>query len=134
MNASATGAGGLPPPTVGNGSGNGAEVRLCLVCELPARGRSAYCSDNHRVRAFRLRQRQQLAFRPDALQAELHRRRQLAANTVYECECGERYIGQQRCDQCHRFCRAAGLGGRCPGCDEPVLVTELLGELAQARS
>jgi hypothetical protein len=115
-----------PARPVGNGSGNGAEPRRCLVCELPARGRSAYCSDAHRVRAFRLRHRPQLTLRPDVLRAELRRQGQLAAHTVYECECGERYLGQQRCDQCNRFCRAAGLGGRCSGCDEPVLIADLL--------
>jgi hypothetical protein len=121
-------------PPVGNGFGNGPVARRCLVCPRPARGRSAYCSDAHRVRAFRLRHRQVLDFQPDALQAELRRRGQLAAHTVYECqECGERFLGQQRCDQCCRFCRAAGLGGLCPGCDEPVLVSELLGQFAETR-
>ncbi len=113
---------------VGNGLGNGSSVRRCRVCELPAKGRSAYCSDAHRVQAFRLRHRQQLAFQPHALQADLRRRGRLAAHTVYECECGERYLGEQRCDQCNRFCRAAGLGGRCPGCDEPVLIADLLAD------
>lgn len=114
--------------------GNGAGPRRCLVCELPAKGRSAYCSDAHRVQAHRLRHRQQLGLRPDALQAELRRRRQLTAFTVYECDdCGERYLGVQRCEQCNRFCRVAGLGGHCPDCDELVLVTDLLGELAEAR-
>jgi hypothetical protein len=84
------------------------------------------------VQAHRLRHRQQFAFRPDALQADLRRRRQLTAFTVYACDhCGERYLGQQRCDQCNRFCRVAGLGGCCPGCDEPVLLTELLGGLVE---
>jgi hypothetical protein len=124
----------LPSLPVGNGSGNGTGLRRCLVCELPAQGRSAYCSDAHRVMAFRLRHRQELDLGPDALQAELCRRRQLVAHTVYVCDdCGERYLGQQSCDQCHRFCRAAGLGGLCPGCDQPVLVTDLLGDLAEAR-
>ena len=36
---------------VGNGCRNGAEPRRCLVCERPAKGRSAYCSDAHRVQA-----------------------------------------------------------------------------------
>ena len=118
----------------GNGSGNGAGPRRCLVCERPAKGRSAYCSDAHRVQAHRLRHRRQLAFRPDALQAELRRRRQLTAFTVYACDDrGERYLGEQRCDHCNRFCRVAGLGGRRPGCDGPVLLTELLGGLAEAQ-
>ena len=116
-----------------NGSGNGPGARRCLVCEQPARGRSAYCSDTHRVQAFRLRRRQQLTFQPDALQADLRRRRQLAAHTVYECECGERYLGHQRCDQCNRFCRAIGLGGCCPGCDELVLIADLLSDALEAR-
>ncbi len=42
--------------------------------------------------------------------------------------CEERFLGRQRCEGCNRFCRAVGLGGHCPGCDEPVLITDLLGE------
>ena len=109
-----------------NSSGNGEQARLCLVCDRPARGRSAYCSDAHRVKAFRLRHRQDLAPHQDAVRADLRRRGRLTAHTVYECECGERYLGQQQCDLCHRFCRAVGLGGRCPGCDEVVLIVDLL--------
>jgi len=78
------------------------------------------------VKAFRLRHRQDLAPDQGAVRTELRRRGQLAAHTVYECECGERYLGQQQCDVCHRFCRAVGLGGRCPGCDEVVLLVDLL--------
>ena len=115
--------------TVCNDSGNSPEARRCLICERPALGRSAYCSDTHRVAAFRLRHREELAPRADALRAELRRRGQLAAHTVYECEdCGDRFLGRQRCDGCSRFCRAVGLGGHCPGCDEPVLIIELLGK------
>ncbi len=69
-----------------NDSGNGLETRRCLICERPAQGRSAYCSDAHRVATFRLRRRQELAPRADGLRAELRRRGQLAAHTVYECE------------------------------------------------
>jgi hypothetical protein len=84
--------------TVCNSSGNGSEVRPCLVCPRPARGRSAYCSDAHRVQAFRLRHRQELSLQPHLLRSELRRRRQLAAHTVYECgACDERYLGIQRC-------------------------------------
>jgi hypothetical protein len=69
----------------------------------------------------------------DALQAELRRRR-LTAFTVYVCDdCGERHLGVQRYEQCNRFCRVAGLGGRCPGWDEPVLLTELLGGLGETQ-
>ena len=77
---------------------------------------------------------QRLAFRPDALQAELRRRRQPTAFTVYACDDrGERYLGEQRCDHGNRFCRVAGPGGRRPGCDGPVLLTELLGGLAEVQ-
>jgi len=86
MNASVADLDRRPSPPVGNGSGNGAGPRRCLVCERPAKGRSAYCSDAHRVQARRLRDRQQLAFRPDALQAELRRRRPLTAFTAYACD------------------------------------------------
>jgi hypothetical protein len=49
------------------------------------------------------------------------------AHTLYECPtCGERYLGERRCPECNRFCRALGLGGPCPHCDEPVLLAELL--------
>jgi hypothetical protein len=114
---------------VSNGSVTVPAPRRCLVCEEPAQGRSAYCSDTHRVKAFRLRHRQELDFQLDALQADLRRRHRLAAHTVYVCDdCDERYLGEQRCEGCNRFCRAAGLGGRCPGCDEPVLIADLLGD------
>jgi hypothetical protein len=44
---------------------------------------------------------------------------------VYECpSCGERQSGR-RCSECNVFCRRLGLGGRCPACDEVVLVGEL---------
>jgi predicted nucleic acid-binding Zn ribbon protein len=52
----------------------------------------------------------------------------VTARTVYECtDCTQRFVGQQRCPDCQRFCRKLGLGGACPGCDEPLLLTELLG-------
>ena len=68
-----------------NGSGNGPEARRCLICERPAQGRSMYCPDAHRVAAFRLQRRQELASRVDGRRAEFRRRGQLAAHTVYEC-------------------------------------------------
>jgi hypothetical protein len=49
------------------------------------------------------------------------------AHTVYECSvCGERTVGDRRCAQDNVFCQALGLGGRCGGCDEPILLVELL--------
>jgi hypothetical protein len=46
---------------------------------------------------------------------------------VYECPtCGARLLGEQRCPECHVFCRRVGPGGRCPHCDEPVAVVDLI--------
>jgi hypothetical protein len=59
----------------------------------------------------------------------LQRRKALVAHTVYECGgCGERFIGERRCDACGLFCRALGLGGLCTECDTPILLDDLLGE------
>jgi ribosomal protein L32 len=63
----------------------------------------------------------------DALRRDLQRRRTLVAHTLYECStCGERRLGERRCSDCGLFSHAVGLAGHCPGCDEPILVTELL--------
>jgi hypothetical protein len=46
---------------------------------------------------------------------------------VYECDnCGERAIGEQRCQTCNRWMRAIGIGGCCPNCDTAVAVNELV--------
>jgi hypothetical protein len=51
------------------------------------------------------------------------------ASIIYECSaCGDRRLGQQRCDGCNRFGRALGPGGLCPHCDEPVLLADLFPE------
>jgi DNA polymerase II large subunit len=47
--------------------------------------------------------------------------------TVYECDCGARAVGRQRCTECGTFMRRVGIGGACPHCDEPVAVVELVG-------
>ena len=47
--------------------------------------------------------------------------------TIYQCpECDQRYLGQQRCDDCGTFCRRIGPGGPCPHCDEPVAIKDLI--------
>jgi hypothetical protein len=62
------------------------------------------------------------------LREALRRRGALVAHTVYECPaCGERCVGERRCSTCNLFCRALGLGGVCQECDQPLLLTELLG-------
>lgn len=46
-------------------------------------------------------------------------------SVVYECPgCGERGL-ERRCPDCNMFCRRLGPGGRCPSCDDVVLVEEL---------
>jgi len=47
--------------------------------------------------------------------------------TVYICpSCDTRFLGEQRCPDCHTFARRLGPGGPCPHCDEPVAVNDLL--------
>lgn len=47
--------------------------------------------------------------------------------TVYECpECERRFLGEQRCAECNRFCRSLGPGGECPCCTEPVALADLI--------
>jgi hypothetical protein len=49
------------------------------------------------------------------------------AHTVYECSvCGERSVGDRRCQECHVFKRTLGLGGQCHECEQPILLAELL--------
>jgi hypothetical protein len=104
--------------------------RPCPVCTtaLPSR-RARYCSDACKQRAYRLRRLEPTAAASAALAAELKRRGEVIAHTLYECpECGERLLGERRCSDCNRFCRALGLGGPCPHCDQPVSIAELLGQ------
>jgi ribosomal protein L32 len=101
----------------------------CLVCGAPLRSaRADYCSAGCKQRAYRLRQVAPPADDAAARATDLKRRQRLVAQTIYECPtCGERYLGERRCPDCNRFCRALGLGGACPHCDQPILVAELLG-------
>jgi hypothetical protein len=80
------------------------------------------------MRAHRLRHRDEVeAIAVDALIAELRRRSQLVAACVYECpSCQERYLGERRCPTCNLFNRNLGLGGTCSGCDQPVVLAELI--------
>lgn len=90
--------------------------------------RATFCSVACKQRAFRLR-RQQPAF-PEVtvIRQQLKRQRLLVAHTVYECPgCQERLLGEGRCPACQLFCRALGLGGHCPECDQPILLSDLFG-------
>jgi hypothetical protein len=103
--------------------------RSCPVCQATLTSvRARYCSDACKQRAYRLRQPDSTPVDLDALTADLRRRSDLVARTVYECPaCEARFLGEQRCPDCHVFCRRLGLGGPCPHCDDPVTLAELLG-------
>ena len=103
--------------------------RSCPVCQTPiTSARARYCSDAGKQRAYRLRQPDTTPVDLAALTADLRSRQALAARTVYECPtCEARFLGEQRCPDCHVFCRRLGLGGLCPHCDDPVTLAELLG-------
>jgi hypothetical protein len=115
------------------GSRYGSAMRLpapgCPVCgtRLPS-ARAQYCSPGCKQRAYRLRHGAAAGGEPTARDIALQHRQRRAAQTIYECPiCEERYLGERRCPDCNRFCRALGLGGACPHCDQPILVAELLG-------
>jgi len=103
--------------------------RSCPVCQASiSSARARYCSDACKQRAYRLRQTDGTPLDLDALTADLRSRHALVAQTVYECPaCETRLLGQQRCTDCHVFCRRLGPGGLCPHCDDPVTLAELLG-------
>ena len=101
----------------------------CLMCggQRPST-RAWYCTRACQQRSYRLRHHIPTADLSSVRKA-LQRRSTLVAHTVYECgECGERFVGVRRCENCNLFCRALGVGGSCPECDTPVLLEDLLGE------
>lgn len=98
--------------------------RRCAGCgrTFTPIGRQRHCSTACRERVFRARHGMvtvtDLPASPPAGTRREH--------TVYECpDCGDRQLGVQRCAECGRFGRAAGLGGACPGCGDPVTLTDL---------
>jgi hypothetical protein len=97
---------------------------ICPVCggAFHPTGQRRYCSDACRQAAWRHRHpspKEQLPT-PNSVSR---------SQTVYECpSCGSRYLGQQRCPDCHPFCRRVGQGGRCPHCDEPVALADLVSD------
>lgn len=95
----------------------------CRACgyTLPPAGRRRYCSDACRQRAYRRRHGTPPA--PPALPP----RRSARTDTVYQCpSCELRLLEEQRCPDCHVFCRRIGPGGPCPHCEEPVAINDLL--------
>jgi hypothetical protein len=121
-----------PPTPVRYGSRYGptapADAGACPLCAAPLPSpRARYCSEACKQRAYRLRQAERAGPDPTDLARELKRLRALVAHTLYECPtCGERYLGVQRCPDCQHFCRALGLGGACPHCDELLLIADVL--------
>jgi hypothetical protein len=103
--------------------------RSCPVCQAALTStRARYCSDACKQRAYRQRQTGDTVGDLDALSADLRQRQLLVAHTVYECPtCEMRFLGEQRCPDCHVFCCRLGLGGSCPHCDEPVIFADLFG-------
>jgi hypothetical protein len=102
----------------------------CPVCQRPftPAGRQIYCCGVCRATAYR--RRRETAHAPLIVPAARRPR------TVYECDgCGARALGEQRCADCTTYltCRV-GIGGTCPCCDEPVAVTELLGQQLTVRT
>ena len=100
---------------------------ICEVCGRAFRpvGRRRFCSDACRQAAWRRRHSSPAALPalPDAAP------RPARSATVYECpSCGARYLGEQRCPDCQLFCRRVGPGGRCPHCDEPVAIGDLVAD------
>ena len=101
----------------------------CVLCakDVPSK-RAKYCTRACQQRSYRLR-RQTPSLDGTAMRQALQRRNALVAHTIYECGgCGERFVGERRCDECNRFCRAVGWGGSCPECDTIVLLDDLLGD------
>ena len=97
----------------------------CPVCGSPfiPVGRQRSCSGACRAVAYR---RRRTAARPVVVVPAGGSRVPL---TVYECDgCGARAVGGQRCADCASFMRRVGIGGACPGCDEPIAVAELIGQ------
>jgi hypothetical protein len=94
----------------------------CPICARPFTpvGRQAYCSGTCRSAAYR-RRRDSGPLTPTVPPARPKR-----PITVYECDsCGERALGDQRCQNCNTWMRRVGIGGNCPACDEPVALNEL---------
>lgn len=96
----------------------------CPLCRRPFTPirRQRFCSDRCRKTAWR---RRHTTIEP-VIVGPASRRHEI---TVYACpRCDSRYLAEQRCLDCHVFCRRVGIGGLCPHCDEPVAISDLLGD------
>ncbi len=105
-----------------NGYVTATATATCLACAqpLPPGRARRYCNDRCRQGGWRRRHSnsEQLATLPDPVSRQ--------ATTVYMCpECDTRYLGEQRCADCNKFCTRLGTGGPCPSCDELVTIGDL---------
>jgi hypothetical protein len=99
---------------------------LCPVCwTLFTRvHRQRYCTDACRKTAWN---RRHSATRRPSTEPAAQTSNPRRDVTVYACPtCHTRYHSQQWCHDCNRACDSLGLGGRCPHCDHPVALTDLL--------
>lgn len=104
-------------------SRNDGVTMTCPICTtgFTPSGRRRYCSDACRAAAHRRRHHE------PAPTPALPVHGQRKARTVYQCgTCGTRSLGNQRCDECTTFMTRIGIGGLCPGCDDPITIDELL--------
>lgn len=100
------------------GAPRAAESVPCAWCGVPfvPRGRGRYHAGACRTAAHRARRA--VARLP---------KRVPRIGTIYECAgCGQRALGEQRCEECNLFMGTLGPGGECPHCAEPVAVTDLI--------
>jgi hypothetical protein len=98
----------------------------CPTCQQPFTPirRQRYCTPACRQAAWRARHRQPPP-EPAVVPPVTSRR----AITVYQCpHCDTRYLGQQWCPDCHTPCTRLDLGGLCPHCDEPVAISDIIGQ------
>jgi ribosomal protein L32 len=111
-------------------------ARACPVCGgTPPSSRSVYCKPACKQLAYRLRHQPLANVDPVILRKQLQRKRLLVAHTIYECSsCGERFLGERRCPDCHLYGRSVGLAGSCPDCETIILLADLLGQEAVAPS
>ena len=90
--------------------------------------RSIYCSPACKQRCYRARHASPRLARVRT-HAPTRIRTDRVAHSVYECpSCHERFVGLRRCPDCNLLLANLGLGGACVHCDEPLLLTELLGD------
>jgi hypothetical protein len=111
-----------PRDDIRNDTRTAATCPVCQATFTPVR-RQLYCTPACRQAAWRARHPNP---RPTVVVPPTPHRR---STTVYQCpECDTRHLGQQWCPDCHRPCVRIDSGGLCPHCDEPVAVSDIIGQ------